>query len=49
MKKKYDQDFKLEAVNQVVKDSRPVAAVVNELRIHLNTFYKWIQQVSEFR
>lgn len=48
MKKKYDQDFKLETVNLVLKDKRPVATVANELGIHTNTLYKWIRQISEY-
>jgi len=49
MKKKKDRDFKLEAVNLVLKDKRPVAAVANELEIHANTLYRWIRQVSEYQ
>ena len=49
MKKKFDQDFKLEAVNLVLRDKRPVAAVANELGIHINTLYKWIRQVNEYQ
>ena len=47
-RKRYDQDFKLEAVNLVIKDNRPVAAAASELGIYLNTLYKWIRQVSEY-
>lgn len=46
-RKSFDKDFKLEAVNLVVKQKRPVTAVVKELGIHENTLYKWINQASE--
>ena len=46
-KKKYDKDFKLEAVNMVTNQQRPVAAVARELGIHENTLYKWINQAGE--
>jgi transposase len=46
-RKKYDKDFKLEAINMVTNQQRPVAAVARELGIHENTLYKWINQASE--
>jgi transposase len=45
--KSFDKDFKLEAVNLVVNQKRPVTAVAKELGIHENTLYKWINQVSD--
>ncbi len=45
-RKNFDKDFKLEAVNLVVKQKRPVTAVAKELGIHENTLYKWINQAS---
>jgi len=47
MKKKYDQEFKLGAVNLVAKDNRPVAAIANELGICIKTLYKWICQIQD--
>ncbi len=47
MKRKFDKDFKLEAVNLVVEQKRPVAAVAKELGIHENTLYKWINKASD--
>jgi transposase len=46
-RKSFDKDFKLEAVNMVTSQQRPVAAVARELGIHENTLYKWINQASE--
>ena len=46
-RKKYDKDFKLEAVNMVISQKRPVAAVARELGIHENTLYKWINLAGE--
>lgn len=48
MKKKYGQDFKLEAINLVVNDNRLVAAVANELGIHLDRHTLLVNQVSEY-
>jgi len=46
-RKSFDKDFKLEAVNLVVNQKRPVTAVAKELGIHENTLYKWISQASD--
>ncbi len=46
-RKNFDKDFKLEAVNLVVNQKRPVTAVAKELGIHENTLYKWLNQASE--
>ena len=40
MKKKSDQDFRLEAANLVIKDNRPVFAAVTDLGLLLYTVYK---------
>ncbi len=42
MRKKFDKDFKQEAVNLVLQQKRPVAAVAREIGIHDNTLRKWI-------
>lgn len=42
MKRKYDKDFKIETVNLVLKQKRPVAAVAREIGVHENTLRKWI-------
>ena len=45
-RKSFDKDFKLEAVNMVTSQQRPVTAVARELGIHENTLYKWINQAN---
>ncbi len=46
-RKGFDKNFKLEAVNLVVNQKRPVTAVAKELDVHENTLYKWVNQASD--
>ena len=46
-RKGFDKDFKLEAVNLVVNQKRPVTEVAKELGLYENTRYKWLNQASE--
>ena len=47
MKRKFDNDFKVEAVKLVLENKRPVAAVDREIGIHENTLRKWINLFRE--
>ncbi len=47
--KRFDQQFKEEAVNLVLELKRPVAAVARELGIHENTLYKWLSQYKKHK
>lgn len=47
--KRFDQQFKEEAVRLVLELKRPVAAVARELGIHENTLYKWISQYKKHK
>jgi transposase len=47
--KRFDQQFKEEAVRLVLDLERPVAAVARELGIHDNTLYKWIDQYKKHK
>lgn len=42
MKRKFDKEFKKEAVNLVLQQKRSVAAVAREIGVHENTLHKWI-------
>ncbi len=46
-RKQFDKDFKLEAVNLVMNQKRPVTAGVRELGIHENKLYQWIKQATK--
>lgn len=39
--KKFDKDFKIEAVNLLVNQKRPVTALDREFGIYENTLYKY--------
>lgn len=47
--KRFDKQFKEEAVNMVQEQGRPIAAVAEELGIHQNTLYKWVGQYSKHK
>ncbi len=40
--KRYDKQFKEEAIQLVLNQKRPVAAVARELGVHESTLHKWI-------
>jgi len=43
-RRKYDQEFKLEAVRLVTQGGRPVVEVARDLGIHENLLYNWRQK-----
>lgn len=45
--KRFDKQFKEEAVHLVLDQKRPVAAVARELGIHENTLRKWVGQYKK--
>ena len=47
MKKKFDKDFKVEAVRLALESKQPVAAVARKVGIHENTLRKWIALFKE--
>jgi transposase len=47
VKRKFDNDFQVEAVKLVLENKRPVAAVAREIGIHENTLRKWINLFQE--
>lgn len=47
--KRFDQQFKEEAVRLVLDLERPVVAVARELGIHENTLYKWLDQYKKHK
>lgn len=47
--KHYDKQYKEEAVRLVRIQGRPVATVANELGIHVNTLYKWMNQYDQYQ
>lgn len=43
-RRKYDREFKLEAVRLVTQGGRPVSEVARDLGIHENLLYNWRQK-----
>ncbi len=43
-RRKYDREFKLEAVRLVTQGGRPVVEVARDLGIHENLLYNWRQK-----
>ena len=42
--KRYDKQFKEEAVRLVLEQGRPVVAVAKEIGVHESTLYTWVGQ-----
>jgi len=47
--KRYDKQFKEEAVQLVLNQGRPVAAVAGELGVHHTTLHKWVNQYKKHK
>lgn len=45
-RKKYDRQFKIDAVSMVVNGERSVASVARDLGIDANLLYRWKQELS---
>jgi len=48
MRRSFDRQFKLAAVKLVTEDEYPVSQVADELNIHYNSVYRWIQEYEEY-
>lgn len=44
MVKKFDKEFKLEAVKMVLEQNRKPTEVAYDLGLHPNTVYRWLQE-----
>lgn len=47
MAKRYDKEFKLHAVKQVIEAGKPAVQVARELDIANQTLCKWVQKYKE--
>jgi len=46
-RRKYDREFKIEAVRLVTEDGRRATEVARNLGIHVNLIYLWKKQLAE--
>ena len=46
-RRKFDREFKSEAVRLVIDEGRPIATVARNLGIHQNLLHKWKKQYEE--
>jgi transposase len=46
-RRKFDREFKSEAVRLVIDEGRPIATVARNLGIHGNLLHKWKKQYEE--
>ncbi len=44
-RRRYDRQYKLDAVRMTQESSRPVASIARDLGIHPNVLYKWRDQL----
>jgi transposase len=45
-RRRYDRQFKLDALRMIAESDRPVAAIARDLGIHPNVLYKWRDQLE---
>ena len=48
MRRSYDKQFKIAAVELVLDDDMPVAEAAKALNIHYNSLYRWISEYEEY-
>ncbi|HHI02471.1 MAG TPA: hypothetical protein ENL22_02990 [candidate division Zixibacteria bacterium] len=48
-RRKYDREFKIEAVRLVTEDGRKATEVARNLGLHVNLIYLWKKQLAEDR
>ena len=46
-RRKYDREFKIEAVKLVIEDGRPATEVARNLGIHVNLIHNWKKKFEE--
>ncbi len=46
-RKRYTREFKIETVRLVTDSDQTVAEVANDLEIHPNTLYRWVQKYDQ--
>ena len=44
---RFEREFKIEVAKQVAQGKRTVHSMANEIGVHENTIYKWVQQYAE--
>lgn len=47
-RRKYDRQFKIEAIRLVVEDGRKATEVARNLGLHVNLIYLWKKQLAEY-
>jgi transposase len=48
-RRKFDRQFKLDALRMIEESDRPVAQIARDLGLHPNVLYKWREQFLEDR
>ena len=46
VRRRYDRQFKLDAIRMIQETERPVASIARDLGIHPNVLYKWRDQLA---
>jgi len=46
-RRRYDKQFKLDALRMIQESERPVAEIARELGVHPNVLYKWRDQLLD--
>jgi Transposase and inactivated derivatives len=46
-RKQYSREFKLQAVMLILKENQPIKFVCQQLEVHENTMYRWIQEYED--
>ncbi|WP_143465091.1 transposase, partial [Lactococcus chungangensis] len=47
-RRKFDKQFKNSAVKLILEEGYSVKEVSQELEVHANSLYRWVQEVEEY-
>lgn len=47
-RRKFNRGFKMAAVKRITDDELPVSQVAQELGVHANSLYRWVQEYEKY-
>ena len=47
-RRKFNREFKMAAVKLIIDDELPVSQVAEELGVHANSLYRWVQEYEKY-
>lgn len=47
-RRKFNREFKMTAVKLIIDDELPVKHVAEQLQVHANSLYRWVQEYEKY-